>query len=128
MKAKPLKLPTHLSDPPNLLDRAIRAVAPGMAMRRMQARGMLAIADGYNGGARDRTALRNWRPGTGSANADTTLDRTDLRARSRDLARNNPTACAAINANVTSVIGTGLSMRPRIDARSLNLTDEEAGA
>lgn len=86
----------------------------------------MAVASGYHGGRMDRSALRNWRPGAGSANADTTFDRTDLRARSRDLARNNPTACAAINANVTSVIGTGLSMRPRIDAETLGLDDDQA--
>lgn len=110
------------------IDRAIGVVAPKAAARRMQARGLMAMADGYHGGRMDRAALRNWRPGAGSANADTTFDRTDLRARSRDLARNNPTACAAINANVTSVIGTGLSMRPRIDAKTLGITDEEAEA
>lgn len=110
----------------NALDRAIGVVAPKVALRRMQARGIMAAAGGYHGGSMDRSALRNWRPGAGSANADTTLDRTDLRARSRDLARNNPTACAAINANVTSVIGTGLSMRPRIDAETLGLEDEDA--
>ncbi|MFA6121911.1 MAG: phage portal protein [Sideroxydans sp.] len=108
------------------LDRVIGIAAPKTAARRMQARGIMAMADGYHGGRQDRAALRNWRPGAGSANADTTFDRTDLRARSRDLARNNPTACAAINANVTSVIGTGLSMRPRIDAKTLGITDEEA--
>ena len=112
----------------NALDRAIGVVAPKIAARRMQARGLMAMADGYHGGRTDRTALRNWRPGAGSANSDTTFDRTDLRARSRDLARNNPTACAAINANVTSVIGTGLSMRPRLDAATLGLSEEEADA
>lgn len=110
----------------NIIDRAIEYVAPTLAARRMAARGALAVADSYHGGRMDRAALRNWRPGAGSANADTSYDRTDLRARSRDLARNNPTACAAINANVTSVIGTGLSMRPRIDSKLLELSDEEA--
>lgn len=86
----------------------------------------MAVSSGYHGGRMDRSATRNWRPGAGSANADTTFDRTDLRARSRDLSRNNPTACAAVNSNVTSVIGTGLSMRPRIDAKALGLTDDEA--
>lgn len=108
------------------LDRALGVVAPRVAARRIQARGLMAVASGYHGGGMDRSSLRNWRPGAGSANADTTYDRTDLRARSRDLARNNPTACAAINANVTSVIGTGLSMRPRIDAVTLGLTEEQA--
>ena len=108
------------------LDRAIGAIAPQIALGRMKARAMMAIADGYHGGRMDRSATRNWRPSTGSANADTTFDRTDLRARSRDLARNNPTACAAINANVTSVVGTGLSMRPRIDSKALGMEDDEA--
>lgn len=108
------------------IDRAIGVVAPTIAIKRMQARGAMAVADSYHGGRMDRSATRNWRPGAGSANADTTFDRTDLRARARDLARNNPTACAAVNSNVTSVIGTGLSMRPRIDAKALGLEDDEA--
>lgn len=109
------------------IDDVIGIVAPRVAARRMQARGAMAMAS-YHGGKMDRAATRNWRPGAGSANADTTLDRADLRARSRDLARNNPTACAATNANVTNVIGTGLSMRPRIDAETLGLSAEEAAA
>lgn len=126
MKAQPK--PSIADSIGSALDRAIGVVAPRVAARRIQARGVMAVASGYHGGKMDRTALRNWRPGAGSANADTSYDRTDLRARSRDLARNNPTACAAINANVTSVIGTGLSMRPRIDAATLGLDDEEAEA
>lgn len=108
------------------VDRLIGVFAPRIAARRAQARGIMAVADGYHGGSMDRAALRNWSPGAGSANADTSLDRIDLRARSRDLARNNPTACAAINTNVSNVIGTGLSMRPRIDAAALGLNDKEA--
>ncbi len=123
---KSAKHPANIPPVQNALDRAIGYFAPVIAVRRMQARGAMALAEGYHGGRMDRSATRNWRPGTGSANADTSLDREDLRGRSRDLARNNPTACAAINANVTSVIGTGLSMRPRIDAKTLGLDEAAA--
>lgn len=110
----------------NSLDRVISYFLPKAALRRVQARGAMALTDSYHGGRMDRSATRNWRPGAGSANADTSYDRTDLRSRSRDLARNNPTACAAINTNVSNVIGTGLSMRPRIAAKTLGLDAEQA--
>jgi len=112
----------------NFIDKTIGTFAPKWAAQRQYARYVMSATGGYHGGSRERSATRNWRPGAGSADADSSPDRTDLRARSRDLARNNPTACAAINTNVSNVVGTGLSMRPRLDAKLLNLDDEQAEA
>lgn len=84
------------------------------------------FAGGYKGGRKDRRALRNWRPKGGSADADVLLDLPDLRARSRDLARNTPVAAGAIVTTVTGVLGSGLELQASIDHESLGITAEQA--
>lgn len=73
-------------------------------------------------------SLARWKPYAGSANADTIFDLQDLRAKCRDLNRNNPVACGATNTTVTRAIGTGLTMQPRIDRAFLGLSDDAADA
>lgn len=84
------------------------------------------LAAGYIGADSSRRALSSWGAGLGSADQDTLLDLPALRARSRDLIRNAPLASGAINTNVTSTIGTGLKLQPRINRRRLGLTQEQA--
>jgi capsid protein len=67
-------------------------------------------------------------PADGSADADTLLDLPDLRARSRDLARNAPIATGAIATNVTNVVGDGLQLQASIDHEALGITPEQADA
>lgn len=113
--------------PPNLADRLVAWFAPKAGLGRLQARTMMAAADGsWKGGRKDRRPTRNWRPGGGSPDADTLADLPDLRARSRDLARNAPIAVGAIGTTVAGVIGTGLKLQASIDARLLGLTPEAA--
>lgn len=81
---------------------------------------------GYKGGRKDRRGIRNWRPKGGSADADTLLDLPDLRARSRDLARNTPVAAGALVTTVTGVLGSGLELQASIDHEALGLTPEQA--
>lgn len=120
--------------PPNLLDRAIAAIAPEAALRRLRARvalnGVTALAGGYfgPGGRRGRPGLANWNPGAGDADADIAPDLVELRSLSRDLARKNPLAGGAISTVVTNVVGTGLSLQPAIDATFLGLSEDEAAA
>lgn len=110
---------------PNLLERAIEAVAPRYALKRHQARVAMAMTGGYTGGGMSER-FANWMPGGGDANADTVRNLTTLRARSRDLARNSPIACGAIEVQVSHVVGTGLSMQSRINADFLGLSEEQA--
>lgn len=119
--------------PPNMLDRAIAFVDPARALRRRQARGALAVMDslsgyggGYNGASRKRTAAQEWRTRDMSADAALLPDLPTLRDRSRDLVRNVPLAGGAISTVVTNVVGTGLTLRSRIDAKALGLTDDQA--
>lgn len=116
---------------PNWLDRAIGSVAPGAALRRIQARAAFASLEAFGGGydgAKAGPQLRYWRPGGGDAGADLLPDLTQLRERSRDLERNSPLAAGAISTYATSVVGTGLVCRPKVDAQFLGLTDDQADA
>ena len=111
---------------PNLFDRAIAAFAPRIAARRMQARMALAYAGGYNAARRDRPGLGGWNPLAGDPNDELIGDLPALRARARDLARNAPLAGAALNVQVTNVVGTGLSMQAQPDAAALGISDDDA--
>jgi len=113
---------------PTMLDRAIAWAAPVYGARRMAARAAMAMAGGYHGGSLSRASLRRWKPGGGSATADINPDLPDLRARSRDLARNAPVAVAAVNTSTTHVVGGGLMMQPRIDRERLGLSEAQAAA
>jgi lambda family phage portal protein len=114
------------------IDRIVAAVDPNRGLQRLQARSQLDAAGGgaggYNGGRRDRRALKRWKPAEGSADADTLQDLPDLRARSRDLSRNAPIATGAILTNITNVVGAGIQLMASIDAEALGVTPEQADA
>jgi hypothetical protein len=112
----------------NLLDRAIQYVSPRHYLRRMRARFALNLQGGYVGARTEREALRNWEPGTGSADADSLIDLPELRARTRDLDRNSGIARGATNTKVTSVVGTGLRVSAQVDRDLLGLSEEQATA
>lgn len=107
------------------LDRAITWLSPGWGLRRARARAASSVIGGYLGGRRDRNATLNWGSLASSPDADTLPDLPVLRARSRDLTRNDPIARSAVSTKVTNVIGTGHVVRPEIDARRLGLTPEQ---
>lgn len=121
-----------LTVPWTRVDRAIQAIAPTWAAKRLQARvghELMAYTGGsYNGASKSRRSLAGWRPGSADADADTLGDLPDLRARSADLERNSPVAGGAINTHVTHTVGTGLALKSSIDAELLGLTPDEADA
>jgi len=112
----------------NLVERAIAEVAPKWAFRRLQAKTALALAGGYSGASRNRHSLRDWTPQPADAVSDTNPDLPDLRARSRDLARNSMLGHGAIGSVVDHAIGTGLTYQSRIDAAVLGLDEDAAAA
>jgi lambda family phage portal protein len=121
-----LKLPA-----PSVLDRVVGYVNPAAGLRRLQARAGLAFfggfgAGGYTAGRKGGRALKEWNPGTGSADGDSIPDLHDLRGRSRDAIRNIPLAAGAANTTALCVIGGGLVPHAEVDAEFLGLTDEEA--
>jgi lambda family phage portal protein len=70
--------------------------------------------------------LGDWAPGVGDADADQLRDLQNLRAYSRDLVRNSPIACGAVETQLAHIVGTGLTLQSRIDAEALGLSDEQA--
>lgn len=112
----------------NRIERAIASVAPAWGLRRLRHKTALALAGGYHGASKSRSALRDWNPIATDADDDTVGDLAALRARSRDLVRNAPLAGGALNTIVTNVVGTGLSLQSRIDAFALGLDEAAAEA
>lgn len=114
---------------PTRLDRLIAYIAPVAGARRLAARQYLALtggSGGYTGARRDRRQTKEWLVKTGSPDADLLPDLPALRDRSRDLYRNAPLPRGAINTNVTSIVGTGLTVQARVNREFLGLSDERA--
>lgn len=83
-------------------------------------------SDGYDGGNLGRRQLSTFTPiGSSPDGAHLPQART-IRARSRQLARDNSLALGAINTTVTSVVGTGIEAHSRIDREALGLTEDQA--
>jgi lambda family phage portal protein len=114
----------------NGLDRIVGYFAPAQALRRGFARGMMARVEGrgYSGAGRTKGSVSQWSALGGSADADTLMDLEALRARSRDLVRNDPLAQSGISTKVVNVIGPGHVVRPEINQDRLGLTEAEAEA
>lgn len=115
-----------LDIPWTLTDRLVSWWNPTKGIQRLRDRTMLAVAGGFTGASTSRRGLSAWRTTKNSADADLLPDLPILRERARDLCRNNPLAGGAISSTVTSVVGTGLSARPQVDADFLGMTPEEA--
>jgi len=111
---------------PNLIDKAIEYFDPNRAARRMRSRAMMAITGQYIGGSTSRRQTARFNPRAGDADSDIVYDLSVLRARSRDMVRNNPIATGAIETNCVNVVGTGLKLQSRIDRDILTLTDLQA--
>lgn len=102
----------------NLLDRAIAAVAPRAALRRVAARHAFDVATrGYDGSARGRLNS-SWRTANTSAETEIGMSAQLLRDRMRDLVRNNPYAANALSVLVTHAVGAGIV--PRSKDKSVN--------
>lgn len=109
----------------NAIDQAISHIAPGWALRRQRARHALAMHSAWSGASRTRPQLSGWDTWNSDADAELIYDLPTLRARSLDSYRNAPLAGGAIHVMDQSVIGTGLSLQPAIDAPALGWTDAQ---
>ncbi len=67
--------------------------------------------------------IGRWQPRLTSADADVLRDAPMLRARARDLVRNDPLAKNAVRMQRDAVSGSGLKLALKIDWRSLGVTD-----
>lgn len=111
---------------PTVVDRVVSYFNPERGAERLRARATMALYGQWTGGRTDRRQTATWLPPTGSADADNLGDLPNLRARSRDLQRSSPIGAGAVNTNVTSIAGTGMALRSRIDAEILGLDKEAA--
>lgn len=91
------------------LDSAIGWLAPKAGLDRARARAALRLMRAYEGASTTRRTV-NWRTSGASANAEISSGLPRLRARSRDLVRNNPYARRAIAALVGNAVGTGITL------------------
>lgn len=83
---------------------------------------------GYSsGGANlDKPSLRSFQPAHYSAKADIDFNLETLRNRAADLVMNSPVGCAAVQTSTANVISSGLKLFPRLKAKELGLTPEQA--
>lgn len=98
----------------SLLDRALRELAPGLAARRLASRmtvERLELARRDYDGATQGRLTAGWRARNSSANTEIDVAGSILRARARDLVRNNPIAANGVQVLVSNLVGTGI--RPR---------------
>lgn len=79
----------------------------------------------WHGASRDRRSLRDWAPTSASADEELSWDLPTLRARARDLHRNDTFAGALIETKVTNVVGAGLTPIPDPDGDVLALDDQQ---
>lgn len=113
---------------PNFIDKLVSFYNPVAGYHRQQARTMSAISGSYTGASRKGAAFKSWFASSSDANADIIPDLPMLRARSRDLIRNQPIAGGAINTVVSNVVGAGLSLQSNIDSKFLGMNDDDAAA
>ncbi|MCW1920824.1 phage portal protein [Rhodobacter sp. KR11] len=106
--------------PWGFFDRALAAVSPASAAKRYAARVAIAnLRRGYEGGKAGRLT-GNWSSANASADAEIAAASAPLRARSRDLVRNNALAAQAVQVLVNNIIGPGIRPRAASGNRTLN--------
>lgn len=115
----------------NLLDRAIAAVAPQHAVRRMKARlqleaGGAAVSALSSSAESDRRGWNSsWHPALRDAAGDSLPTLRLDRVRARELSRTQPLAASAINTNVVRAVGTGLALSAQPHRGVLGWSEEQ---
>ncbi len=114
----------------NVIDKAINAISPEKALKRQAARRKLEILNsGYSnhGASTTKKSLKGWLWGGGSSKEDIEDNITILRQRSRDLYMGGaPMATGALKTLRTNIVGSGLILKPQVNADFLKLSDQEA--
>ena len=119
----------------NYIDRAIAAVAPAWAAKRVHARVQLAAVSALpdlrgamdDAGAAPEHQVRRTRWGLSrDARSDTLPLLRSQRGQVRELARTSPIAAGAINTNIDRVVGTGLALSAQPALSVLGWSAEQA--
>jgi lambda family phage portal protein len=94
-----------------MIDRALSALAPAMALRRAERRARLAALQrasmAYDGATKGRRA-QGWRVVSTDANAENLPALSRLRDVARDMVRNNPHAARGKSVLANNIVGTGI--------------------
>ncbi|WP_417550127.1 phage portal protein [Methylophaga sp.] len=98
---------------------------PASVARELATEQVNALMGGYSG-ASNKRSMQGWRAPSLDADSSLEYDLKKLRDRSSDLIRNNPLATGVINTKVTSVVGSGLKLKPSIKRKYLPISDEQA--
>ena len=110
----------------NALDKLIRVVAPGRAMRRMEARLKMSAAETtFRGASRSAKSMKQWKVRSGSQDEDYQYDMPTIRTRCRDLELNNPMAKAAINNAAMYIVGSGPTLNAQINNGFLGMSRDQ---
>ena len=125
-QVKPVKL--------GLIDRALAPFAPGLALRRFQARAKLGAAAAFFGGGigtvERQAASRKGRLGNWVVNKLARFaqdrQRTETSMRGQHLVANDPTAAGAITTMTVGTVGSGLKPQSRPKAEILGIAPEDA--
>lgn len=112
----------------NFLDKTISFFSPKQGKERAIARAETRIIKNYAdfGASQRKNTMFGWRVKRGSADDDTTKQLPTLRSRSRDLYMTGSIGTAAIKTLRTNVIGKGLTCKPQLDYKLLNLDIKSA--
>jgi lambda family phage portal protein len=119
----------------NIFDKAVEAVSPRAALNRRVARVKLNAFDkffdsGYShsGASRRKKSMQGWDSASKSPEEDIGYNLSTLRQRSRDLCMSTPIGAAAIVKNRNNVVGSGLTLKSRLDYKTLGISEDEAKA
>jgi lambda family phage portal protein len=115
--------PSFLQQVGQLVDNTLLAVYPKAALMNKAYREIYA-SNSYDGAS--KRAMPYWNPFNNSADADLTTDLPALRAKSRDLVRNNAIASGAIETIVEAVVGRGITPNPKLMTDVLGISTEQA--
>ncbi len=109
---------------PNWIDKAVGYLSPQAGAARARARLQMDLFRSYEGATTGRRTS-GWVTGGSGANSALGAGLTNLRARSRDLVRNNPYATRGIEAIATNIVGTGII--PQFKGKNQRRVDELTG-
>ena len=113
----------------NWFDRAVEAIAPVHAVKRMAARNTLKIMNsgyGDGGASYSKNSMRGFTAKSLSPLYDIDANLNTLISRSRSLYMTAPIATAAIKSTRTNVVGSGLKLKARIDYDVLGITEAQS--
>lgn len=99
---------------------------PLPAAVRTAARRRYAMSAAYSAASNEHASMAAWRPGTYSGHSALGLNRDVVVDRINDAVRNSGWASAGVTRLVDNVVGSGWRLSSKPNARTLNLTEDEA--